>query len=103
MRISDWSSDVCSSDLAQFPLESVSLVEIARDVVSLLATGIIAEGKDITLDAGSGHPVARGRPEAIAAALRQLMANAEPGRGSGRARVRQQVYMSVVAVSINKQ
>src|SRR3546814_5067170 len=118
MRISDWSSDVCSSDLvlslefdrldlddssrlkhdvaamrrlidqrmllaqidaasaAQFPLESVSLVEIARDVGSLLAPGIIAEGKAITLDAGSGHPVARGRREAIAAALRNLIENA---------------------------
>src|SRR3546814_502510 len=61
---------------AQFPLESVSLVEIARHVVSLLAAGIIAEGKAITLDAGSGHPVARGRREAIAAALRNLIENA---------------------------
>src|SRR3546814_13325312 len=69
-------AQIDAASAAQFPLESVSLVEIARDVVSLLAPGIIAEGKAITLDAGSGHPVARGRREAIAAALRNLIENA---------------------------
>src|SRR3546814_15014479 len=69
-------AQIDAASAAQFPLESVSLVEIARDVVSLLAPGIIAEGKAITLDAGSGHPVARGRRDAIAAALRNLIENA---------------------------
>src|SRR3546814_2679316 len=49
-------AQIDAASAAQFPLESVSLVEIARDVVSLLAPGTIAEGKAITLDAGSGHP-----------------------------------------------
>src|SRR3546814_14357375 len=66
------SAQIDAGSAAQFPLESVSLIEIARDFVSLLAPGSIAEGKAITLDAGSGHPVARGRREAIAAALRNL-------------------------------
>lgn len=69
-------AQIDAASAAQFPLESVSLVEIARDVVSFLAPGIIAEGKAITLDAGSGIPMARGRREAIAAALRNLIENA---------------------------
>ena len=69
-------AQIDAATAAQFPLESVSLVEIARDVVSLLAPAIIAEGKAITLDASDEHPVARGRREAIAAALRNLIENA---------------------------
>src|SRR3546814_6255115 len=43
MRISDWSSDVCSSDLAL-----VSLLE-ALDAEVSLATGLPAQGDDVAL------------------------------------------------------
>lgn len=69
-------AQIDAASAAQLPLEAVSLVDVARDVVSFLAPAIIAEGKGITVNAGSEHPVARGRREAIAAALRNLIENA---------------------------
>lgn len=56
--------------------EPVSLTEVASEVVGALAPGIIAEGRTIALDAQTCSPIVRGRREAIAAALRNLIENA---------------------------
>lgn len=61
---------------AQLAPGSVSLADVATEVVSFLAPGIIAEGKTIALEPGERPPVVRGRREAIAAALRNLIENA---------------------------
>ncbi|HWK67528.1 MAG TPA: ATP-binding protein [Xanthobacteraceae bacterium] len=61
---------------AQIPLAEISLADVASDVVGALAPGIIAEGRTIELVIGIHAPVARGRHEAIAAALRNLVENA---------------------------
>lgn len=61
---------------AQITPEEVRLVEIAREVVSLLAPAILSEGKMIALDIEDETATVRGRKEAIAAALRNLIENA---------------------------
>src|SRR3546814_18850702 len=64
MRISDWSSDVCSSDLAKF-IDACSKAGIRpKDRFDLAAlrtlcsTGspLVAEGFDYVYDAGKGDP-----------------------------------------------
>ncbi len=62
--------------VAQIPLAQISLTDVASDVVGAVAPGIIAGGKTIELVTGSDASVARGRREAIAAALRNLIENA---------------------------
>lgn len=62
--------------VAQIPLVEISLADVASDVVGALAPGIIAGGRTIELVTGLHAPVARGRREAIAAALRNLVENA---------------------------
>lgn len=62
---------------AQIAPEPVPLADVAGDVVGAAAPGIIAAGKSIALDTGAHAPVVRGRREAIAAALRNLIENAE--------------------------
>src|SRR3546814_20055939 len=86
MRISDWSSDVCSSDLAD-------MLFIATDTDGLY----------------TGHPTrdpdARPLPrvEAITPEVMAMTAGgAEVGRASCRDRVGQYVSISVVAVSLKK-
>lgn len=61
---------------AQIALEEVRLVEVARDVVSLVAPTILSESKMIALDIDGEAWITRGRKEAIAAALRNLIENA---------------------------
>jgi signal transduction histidine kinase len=61
---------------AQIAPKRVHLVEIARDVVSLVAPTILSEGKMIALDIEGEAAIIRGRKEAIAAALRNLIENA---------------------------
>lgn len=61
---------------AQIALEEVCLVEVARDVVSLVAPTILSESKMIALDIDGEAWITRGRKEAIAAALRNLIENA---------------------------
>src|SRR3546814_10579341 len=90
MRISDWSSDVCSSDLA-FPFE----------VLDALAKGNAAAPQRIgfTPDLGGAVPVARETREICAAAARRFEeigstveeASPEIGRASCRGRVCQSV------------
>lgn len=68
-------AQIDADTIAQTPLEEVSLAEVAQDVVTRHAPGIIAEGKTIALDE-LGPPKVLGRREAIAAALRNLVENA---------------------------
>lgn len=62
--------------VAQIPLAQISLTDVASDVVGAAAPAIIAGGKTIELLTGINASVARGRREAIAAALRNLIENA---------------------------
>jgi signal transduction histidine kinase len=61
---------------AQIAPEQIGLVELARDVVSQVAPAILDEGKMIALAVNGEVPGIRGRKEAIAAALRNLVENA---------------------------
>ena len=61
---------------AHIALQPVSLADVAGEVVSAAAPGIIAAGKMIALETGSQPAVVPGRREAIASALRNLVDNA---------------------------
>jgi signal transduction histidine kinase len=66
---------------AQLAPERVSLTDVAKQVASFMAPGIIASGRNIALDtngldANAVSPIVQGRREAIAAALRNLVENA---------------------------
>ena len=69
-------AQIDAATAAQLAPEAVSLTDVATDVVSLLAPGVIAAGKAIALEAGVESSMVRGRREAIAAALRKLVENA---------------------------
>jgi len=69
-------AQIDAATAAQLAPEAVPLTDVATDVVSLLAPGVIATGKTIALEAGAESPIVRGRREAIAAALRNLVENA---------------------------
>ena len=66
-------AQIDAATAAQLAPEAVPLTDVATDVVSLLAPGVIAAGKTIALEAGAESPIVRGRREAIAAALRNLV------------------------------
>src|SRR3546814_14490743 len=97
MRISDWSSDVCSSDLTDASLKS--LVSGVCAAVAAVALGQIAPAQ------------AAGWPERPVQVIVPWSAGGgtdatgriiEIGRASCRERVCQYVYISVVAVSLKK-
>src|SRR3546814_18238674 len=91
MRISDWSSDVCSSDLpADAVPDFLPMLGFADDA-SVLAAALVAVGGAINY----------GHREAARAALSRL--RGEIGRASCRERVGKYVYISVVAVSLKTQ
>src|SRR3546814_13704168 len=98
MRSSDWSSDVCSSDLQQ-----VALNALARDVgaAALGARGdlvdLVQEDDAVLLDSGDRGADYRLLVEQLVALLGDQI-----GRASCRERVCQYVSISVVAVSITK-
>lgn len=69
-------AQIDAATAAQLAPETIALKDVAVDVVSLMAPGIIAEGKTIALDTCDPVPTVRGRREAIAAALRNLVENA---------------------------
>src|SRR3546814_20564509 len=95
MRISDWSSDVCSSDLAD------GLADLRVDFGdrrnaekqgAQVKAGASGEDRDLARGMGLGDDVARfGRP-----------ARGKIGRASCRARVGQDVSISVVAVTLKQ-
>src|SRR3546814_14013327 len=89
MRISDWSSDVCSSDLA-------CRIALAGFVIPFMAVYAPA----LMLQPGDPMAAAIGFWPAVA----YVVGNAvQIGRASCRARVCQYVSLSVVAVSLKKE
>src|SRR3546814_13560015 len=115
MRISDWSSDVCSSDLGEIVIGSGLAEQLGVYVgepVSLMMVRFEPDG-GIDTDfysfrlAGIFHSDnAKYDSTRIVATMpavqRMVGAGDEIGRASCRARVWQYVSLSVVAVSVNK-
>src|SRR3546814_14943092 len=110
MRISDWSSDVCSSDLADSPLAGclrqgrvLASSEQGRGAAtprSTIAAPLIVAGEPLgALAAVADRNDAFGAPEEE---LLRSVAATEIGSGSCRERVCQSVEISVVAVSVTK-
>src|SRR3546814_16360471 len=88
MRISDWSSDVCSSDLRRAPQQRPQRADDVRDVD--------IAGRDLV-----EHRCEE--KEVVATDQRDFdVTLAEIGRASCRERVCQYVSIQVVAVSLNK-
>src|SRR3546814_14748430 len=85
MRISDWSSDVCSSDLAYADGDDAQCVYMRR----------VAVGADQGV--GKGHAIA-----GMNDGRHAFQIDLEIGRASCRERVCQYVLISVVAVSLKK-
>src|SRR3546814_12280781 len=104
MRISDWSSDVCSSDLLSKRLTHGYRTTLCESFVQFLDGGQVVEIVDHhprtlpqPLFRAVGHPVQLFEPGAIAEVEPEI------GRASCRERVCQYVSISVVAVSLKKQ
>src|SRR3546814_19599224 len=102
MRISDWSSDVCSSDLALHrrgvlpDICTTGEVTSPPDVMARIQTGalpISADLRRLEVDTEDDEAVE---------ALRAHCSTRETGSESCRARVCQCVWISVVAVSLTK-
>src|SRR3546814_9631581 len=89
MRISDWSSDVCSSDLVVTESKVVTTSRSALGDVYLLGGTIQLNGVVVTSTSSSDG--AKG-----------TSGGKEIGRASSRERVCQYVSISVVAVSLKK-
>mgnify|MGYP005810820485 CR=1 FL=1 len=91
-------AQIDASTAAHIALEPVALKAVATDVVSLMAPAIIAADRTIDLDIENGEAIVRGRREAIAAALRNLIDNAirvTPAAGVIHVRVGPGAVMSV--------
>src|SRR3546814_20785454 len=99
MRISDWSSDVCSSDLAGEVLGLAGTLGSGRSELlhAIFGADPAATGP-VLLD---GTPVGRWPDEAVAAGI-ALVPEDQIERASGRERVCQSVWISVVAVYLKK-
>jgi len=76
-------AQIDASAAAHIALEPVPLAAVAKDVVSLMAPAIITAGRTIDLDTDKDAAVVRGRREAIAAALRNLIENAARATPAG--------------------
>src|SRR3546814_11518682 len=121
MRISDWSSDVCSSDLGRAAAEVI----LAQDEGFALVPGVAAadrqaepvgeiegriaeygKGRRIDIGLGKGgqsrESVEDAHVEQSVGASVEIIEAAQIGRASCRDRVCQYGYIPVVAVSINK-
>src|SRR3546814_12471609 len=102
MRISDWSSDVCSSDLNRVRVvdeeqEDVAIGRIERRRVAAdVDIGIIVHVRPVE----HAWNLPPGLPDAISGDLHHR--SDEIGRASCRERVCQYVEISVVAVSLKK-
>src|SRR3546814_15504656 len=93
MRISDWSSDVCSSDLSLF-FRDIKPFDLMRDVV--LPPLLTARASTKRIRIWSAACSSGQEPYSLA------MLFSEIGRASRRERVCQYVSFSVVAVLLNK-
>src|SRR3546814_11438119 len=97
MRISDWSSDVCSSDLHAYPGKRIRWCLCrAQDIERLLD----ALNQSRAGDGYESGDVAHLREMAEEAPVVELVNNLKIGRASCRERVYQYVSISVVAVSL---
>src|SRR3546814_19535558 len=104
MRISDWSSDVCSSDLAR--LAGASATEniaeyIAEYVADIVETGAAAPAH-ARLERGVAVLVVGTALGRVGQHLVGLFGFLELGRATGRERVGQYVWISVGAGSVNR-
>src|SRR3546814_20069752 len=104
MRISDWSSDVCSSDLEGDGLEYLGTLTAARRGPDG-AAGALAQGASRRF--GYHRAVRRGAGRAVRRRRRRGAGDTgrsrgQIGRASCRDRAGQYVWISVVAVSLQK-
>src|SRR3546814_14844870 len=104
MRMSDWSSDVCSSDLGRDPAFHAEPLDLTRPPAPVkTAAAAIAVRPMISVPPGSEAIKAVTAPDSIDEAHRLLDAGRnEIGRASCRERVCQYVSISVGAVSLKK-
>src|SRR3546814_14627621 len=119
MRISDWSSDVCSSDLGVIPLERYVidgmmtsaqagfLVRAVRERQNVLIAGATSSGKTTLANALLAEIAATGDRVLVLEDTVELPCAARDhvpqiGRASCRERVCQYFLLSVVPVSIKK-
>src|SRR3546814_18768678 len=102
MRISDWSSDVCSSDLVRFRIKSLIDTETAVSVLSddRIVEILKADGVDIARRTVAKYREAMRIPSSVQ--RRRDKGISQIGRESCRERVCQYVSISVVAVSLKK-
>src|SRR3546814_13690250 len=100
MRISDWSSDVCSSDLADPP------GHVLRNIGGVPGEGIGAVGDDAAVrQVRKADAERHRRPTVDRGEQHQCDTPGDQqqiGRASCRERVCKYVYISVVAVALNK-
>src|SRR3546814_18299407 len=94
MRISDWSSDVCSSDLASTGRRKALQTPRAQSKPTIARTNQRWRIDNPTIRSSTVRPP-RGRGSRRISRYRRAR---EIGRASGRERVGQYVYISVVAV-----
>src|SRR3546814_19188949 len=105
MRISDWSSDVCSSDLVP---DIIGSKGVAKEALKQGGTAVIVLDSREKLKGISNSESAYAAGQGInaygfsAAVTDQVTTLAEIGRASCRERVCQYVSISVVAVSLKK-
>src|SRR3546814_18295994 len=97
MRISDWSSDVCSSDLSNKTMATnhhVAVGTVLKALNQLSVEGLIRTSPRGTFVADA--------PMTGVAAKERLLRSRQIGRASCGERVRQYVAISVVSVSLKK-
>src|SRR3546814_320125 len=82
MRISDWSSDVCSSDLDRAAMTQVRAKVRAERVVDVEVAGLVAPGDEVAVEVVDGPGCAGG--EVLRVADREpAVGDRERGAGSG--------------------
>src|SRR3546814_20374266 len=103
MRISDWSSDVCSSDLALALPQAAILARVTRSsVLETLGEDYVrtARAKGLTRRAALWRHAVRNALIPVVTIMGLQFSFLQIGRASRRARVCQYVYISVHPVSI---
>src|SRR3546814_12264971 len=108
MRISDWSSDVCSSDLPLAVLHLLDLHQVVAVVAGAVKTQATVDGFHTVLAQESGNRLVIQAVGAAPAGFQHQLGRVrrrgmqldrvEIGRASGRVNVCQPVYSTVVAV-----
>src|SRR3546814_16991209 len=96
MRISDWSSDVCSSDLPIWVAVTASLIEYQGEEM------IVASAYDLTEQRNAEAQMVRQRDALYPSEKLSALGSLQIGRASCRESVCQNGSISVVRVSLNK-